>query len=58
VVIFVLTTNSGWVKTRMGGDGAILEPHESISGMLKTIHSVKPDETAKFYEHSGQEVPW
>jgi len=40
----------GWVKTRMGGDGAILEPHESISGMLDTIHKAqKNGETAKYY---------
>jgi hypothetical protein len=44
----------GWVKTRMGGDGAILEPHESISGMLDTIHKAqKNGETAKYYTVSA-----
>ncbi|KAK5073997.1 hypothetical protein LTR64_006862 [Lithohypha guttulata] len=31
----VIVMDPGWVKTRMGGDGAILEPHESISGTAR-----------------------
>lgn len=48
----------GWVKTRMGGEGAVLEPEESISGMLKTIHGVGDIEMAKFLTYTGKEVPW
>lgn len=50
----VICMDPGWVKTRMGGDGAILEPHVSISGMLSTIHKAqKNGETAKFYTVSA-----
>ena len=42
----------------MGGEGAVLEPEDSIGGMLKTIHGLGENETAKFYEHSGKEVSW
>jgi NAD(P)-dependent dehydrogenase (short-subunit alcohol dehydrogenase family) len=31
--IKVICMDPGWVKTRMGGEGAILEPHESIGGV-------------------------
>jgi len=31
--IKVICMDPGWVKTRMGGEGAILEPHVSIGGV-------------------------
>jgi len=54
----VIAMDPGWVKTRMGGQGAMLEPHVSIGGMLKTLHKVTEAETAKFYTYTGDEVPW
>ncbi|KIY03214.1 uncharacterized protein Z520_01681 [Fonsecaea multimorphosa CBS 102226] len=56
--IKVICMDPGWVKTRMGGEGAILEPHVSIGGMLKTVHSLKDEDTGKFYTYTGDEVPW
>jgi NAD(P)-dependent dehydrogenase (short-subunit alcohol dehydrogenase family) len=52
----VICMDPGWVKTRMGGDGAVLEPEESISGMLKVVHGLQG--TGKFYTYNGSEVPW
>jgi hypothetical protein len=40
----------------MGGAGAILQPEESISRMLKVIHGLTG--TGKFYNYDGSEVPW
>lgn len=54
----VVVMDPGWVKTRMGGEGAVLEPEESIKGMLKTIHGLKEGETAKFFQYDGEEIPW
>ena len=54
----VICMDPGWVKTRMGGKGAILTPAESIGGMLKTLHRVGEADTGKFYTYSGEEVPW
>lgn len=48
----------GWVKTRMGGDGAVLEQDFSIESMLKVFHGLKDDDTAKFYTYTGEQVPW
>ena len=48
----------GWVKTRMGGEGAVLEPEESIGGMLRTIERVGEGDSGKFYTYTGEEVPW
>lgn len=54
----VIVMDPGWVKTRMGGEGAILEPEESIGGMLKTIHGLGESDTAQFYTYTGEKVPW
>jgi len=42
----------------MGGEGAILEPEESIGGMLKAIHGLGEEDNGKFYTYTGKEVPW
>ena len=54
----VVCMDPGWVKTRMGGVGAILEPEESIGGMLKVIRSLNEADTGKFYQYDGNIVPW
>lgn len=54
----VVCMDPGWVKTRMGGEGAVLEPEESIGGMLKTVHGLGKEDTGKFYTYTGKEVPW
>lgn len=54
----VIVMDPGWVKTRMGGAGAVMEPHDSIAGMLRVMHGLTREDTAKFYVSSGEEVPW
>jgi NAD(P)-dependent dehydrogenase (short-subunit alcohol dehydrogenase family) len=54
----VISMDPGWVKTRMGGDGAILEPRESVEQMLQVLHRVDGEDTGAFYHHSGERVPW
>lgn len=56
--VAVITVDPGWVKTRMGGDGALIEPHESIGGMLKIIHNVTGKDNGKFFNYDGSEQPW
>lgn len=54
----VICMDPGWVKTRMGGSGAILEPNHSIGGMLKVLHGLSDADNGKFFEYSGVEVGW
>jgi len=56
--VVVISMDPGWVKTRMGGEGAQLEPHESISGMLKTLRSVGQKDSGKAFTYSGSEMPF
>ncbi|KAH7928766.1 NAD(P)-binding protein [Leucogyrophana mollusca] len=48
----------GWVKTDMGGEGAMLEPHESVAGILKVAKEVTKDSAGKFFGYRGNEIPW
>lgn len=54
----VIVMDPGWVKTRMGGEGAIMEPKDSIGGMLKVLHGLKGQDNGKFFHSDGSEVPW
>jgi len=56
VIAFVL--DPGWVKTKMGGPGAILEPRESVAGIIKVVTSATPAYSGKFYRFNGKEVVW
>lgn len=56
--VMVICMDPGWVKTRMGGDGAILEPEVSIGGMLKVVHGLKESDNGKYFTYDGSEVPW
>ncbi|KAK5133220.1 hypothetical protein LTR08_008055 [Meristemomyces frigidus] len=54
----VVSMDPGWVKTRMGGEGAVLEAEESIKGMLKCVHGLAERDNGKFFTYTGKEVPW
>jgi NAD(P)-dependent dehydrogenase (short-subunit alcohol dehydrogenase family) len=48
----------GWVKTDMGGPGAVLEKEDSISGMLKCLRGLKSTDSGKFFVYDGSEKAW
>lgn len=54
----VITLHPGWVKTDMGGDRAPLEPAKSAEGLWTVIESATPDDSGKFFNHAGRELPW
>jgi NAD(P)-dependent dehydrogenase (short-subunit alcohol dehydrogenase family) len=57
--VIVVSLHPGWVKTSMEyTENAPLMPNESISGMIKVIESLKTEDTGKFYDWQGNEVPW
>lgn len=56
--IAVMSFDPGWVRTRMGGQSASLSPEESVRGMREVIAGATLDDTGRFLNRSGQEVPW
>lgn len=54
----VICMDPGWVKTRMGGKGAFVEPEVSISGMLEVISGLRKEDSGKFFRFDGGQIPW
>lgn len=48
----------GWVKTPMGGEGAVLETTESAAGILKVISGLTPADSGRFWRYNGTQHPW
>ena len=54
----VLAMCPGYVKTRMNGGGANLEPEESIAGMLKEIEKLDLESSGSFVRYNGESINW
>ena len=56
--IGVLLLHPGWVQTRMGGPGATLTTHTSVTGMRKLVEGFQLADTGHFYRFDGSTIPW
>jgi len=57
--IIVASLHPGWVKTTMEyTENAPLMPEESIRGLIKVIESLNIEDTGKFIDWKGNELPW
>jgi NAD(P)-dependent dehydrogenase (short-subunit alcohol dehydrogenase family) len=56
--ITCVVVNPGWVQTDMGGPNATLEASESISALRRLIATLGPEQSGKFFNHTGREYPW
>ncbi|KAL2190565.1 NAD(P)-binding protein [Thermothelomyces heterothallicus CBS 203.75] len=54
----VVLADPGWAKTRLGGEGAVMEPSDSVAGVLKVLHGLRPEDSGSFFSHSGDKIPW
>lgn len=42
----------------MGGEGAMLEPEESVSNIVRTVTGLKHEDSGKFFRYDGGIIPW
>ncbi|KAF8554852.1 hypothetical protein OG21DRAFT_1508367 [Imleria badia] len=54
--LVLLLLDPGWVKTKMGGPGAILAPRTSVKGMLSVITKATAAYAGKFYNYQEKEI--
>lgn len=48
----------GWVRTDMGGPGALLDPQQSVAGLRRVIAHLGKDDSGRFYNYDGSPIPW
>ena len=56
--ITVIVFHPGWVKTDMGGAGALIDAETSVGGMRAVIKGAGPKDSGRFFNYDGTEVPW
>ncbi len=54
----VVAVDPGWVKTRMGGDGAVMQLADSIAGMLELLHGLTDEDNGGCFNYDGTQKPW
>ncbi len=56
--ILVGILHPGWVKTDMGGRGAMITPEESVRGLRQRIAELNPKTSGHFFDYLGKEIAW
>lgn len=56
--ITVITTHPGWVQTDMGGSSAPVRPVDSAAGLAEVIGGLSAADNGKFFNYTGEEIPW
>ena len=56
--ISFLILHPGWVKTRMGGENAPVEMDISVDGMMNLIEQHNLEESGRFVQYDGVDLPW
>jgi NAD(P)-dependent dehydrogenase (short-subunit alcohol dehydrogenase family) len=56
--ITCLLVHPGWVRTDMGGSGAVVSPGDSVAGMRALIDKLRPADNGRFVTYRGEELPW
>jgi NAD(P)-dependent dehydrogenase (short-subunit alcohol dehydrogenase family) len=56
--IVAAVIHPGWVKTDMGGPGALISASESVSGMRDVIDRLTLEDSGRFWSYDGEEIPW
>lgn len=56
--IGILIFHPGWVKTDMGGNNAPTSPEESVRGLQGIIERFRPEDSGRFLDFRGKELPW
>lgn len=56
--ITVVSVHPGWVQTDMGGSGADITASQSVAGLRAVIEGLNLDQSGKFFNYDGSEIPW
>ena len=48
----------GWVRTRMGGAGGKISVEKCVEGQQRILDTLTPDQSGRFFNYDGRELPW
>lgn len=53
-----IAVHPGWVSTDMGSSAAPVTPPESVAGIRRVVAGYGAEQTGRFYQYDGKELPW
>jgi NAD(P)-dependent dehydrogenase (short-subunit alcohol dehydrogenase family) len=53
-----VVVHPGWVKTSLGGADAPVSVQESAQGLWRVVTGLKPQDSGRFVDFQGKEIPW
>lgn len=56
--VTVVALHPGWVRTRMGGQGAAITVETSVAGQQSLFDTLAPAHSGRFFNYDGSELPW
>jgi NAD(P)-dependent dehydrogenase (short-subunit alcohol dehydrogenase family) len=56
--ILAAVLHPGWVKTPMGGDGALITATTSVEGLMKVMSGLNESTTGLMISFKGEHIPW
>ncbi|KAI0073108.1 C-factor [Panus rudis PR-1116 ss-1] len=56
--LIFLTMCPGWCKTEMGGEGAEIEPSDSMAGAIRLLQNATLEHSGRYWRYTGVELPW
>lgn len=56
--LITVTMHPGWVRTDMGGPSAPVQPADSAAGIRRVIAGLGKDDSGRFLQYDGTELPW
>ena len=56
--IITIVIHPGWVRTDMGGSGAVLDVEDSVQGILEVTGKLTNKDVGRFLQWDGTELPW
>ena len=56
--ITVTSYHPGWAKTDMGGERAPVPASVSVQGLIGLIQQQTAERSGRFFEYTGEELPW
>jgi NAD(P)-dependent dehydrogenase (short-subunit alcohol dehydrogenase family) len=56
--IISVLLHPGWVRTRMGGPNGKISVEECVEGQQRILDALTPEQSGRFINYDGRELPW